>query len=288
MRAAPDSREGQLAELGDGGAAAVEQADAQRLRRPPRRAAAHDADVPAEPRSSLAHAGVVRAPRAALERALGTQRLVLRAGAHAQHAVCDQLELAPRRATSSSTQRGSRRRRRGARGSRAARRPPRSAHPSMRVSLPAVPRDTQSRVCFARIARLLELAERALRGPRRRAAPIRTLFARCHAFRWDARHGRGRLRADRASRTASSSTIWSASSARWRACVANTEQFLAGLPSNHVLLFGERGTGKSSAVKGLLARLRGARAARRRGAQGRSAPPARRARGAARRRASAS
>jgi predicted AAA+ superfamily ATPase len=34
--------------------------------------------------------------------------------------------------------------------------------------------------------------------------------------------------------------------------VRNTEQFVAGLPSNHVLLYGERGTGKSSAVRGLL------------------------------------
>ena len=35
----------------------------------------------------------------------------------------------------------------------------------------------------------------------------------------------------------------------------NFEQFMAGFPSNHVLLFGERGTGKSSAVKGLLGRF---------------------------------
>jgi predicted AAA+ superfamily ATPase len=34
----------------------------------------------------------------------------------------------------------------------------------------------------------------------------------------------------------------------------NTRQFLAGLPFNDVLLHGERGTGKSSAVRGLLAR----------------------------------
>ena len=39
--------------------------------------------------------------------------------------------------------------------------------------------------------------------------------------------------------------------------VANTEQFVAGHPSNHMLLYGERGTGKSSAVKGLLARFGG-------------------------------
>jgi len=37
--------------------------------------------------------------------------------------------------------------------------------------------------------------------------------------------------------------------------VRNFAQFVAGHPSNHVLLFGERGTGKSSAVKGLLGRF---------------------------------
>jgi predicted AAA+ superfamily ATPase len=42
----------------------------------------------------------------------------------------------------------------------------------------------------------------------------------------------------------------------------NTEQFLRGLPAQHVLLYGERGTGKSSAVRGLLTRYaaRGLRA----------------------------
>ncbi|MBI4530381.1 MAG: ATP-binding protein [Candidatus Latescibacteria bacterium] len=37
--------------------------------------------------------------------------------------------------------------------------------------------------------------------------------------------------------------------------VQNTQQFLAGLPANNVLLWGERGTGKSSTVKGLLTRF---------------------------------
>jgi predicted AAA+ superfamily ATPase len=37
--------------------------------------------------------------------------------------------------------------------------------------------------------------------------------------------------------------------------VRNTEQFVRGLPANHVLLYGERGTGKSSAVKGLATRF---------------------------------
>lgn len=36
--------------------------------------------------------------------------------------------------------------------------------------------------------------------------------------------------------------------------IANTETFLKGLPANNVLLYGEKGTGKSSSVKGLLTR----------------------------------
>jgi uncharacterized protein len=37
--------------------------------------------------------------------------------------------------------------------------------------------------------------------------------------------------------------------------IANTEQFIAGLPANHALLYGARGTGKSSTVKALLPRF---------------------------------
>jgi uncharacterized protein len=36
--------------------------------------------------------------------------------------------------------------------------------------------------------------------------------------------------------------------------IDNTEQFLAGLPANNALLYGARGTGKSSTIKGLLTR----------------------------------
>lgn len=40
------------------------------------------------------------------------------------------------------------------------------------------------------------------------------------------------------------------------AVVANTERFLAGLPAQDTLLYGDRGTGKSSTVKGLLTAYR--------------------------------
>ncbi len=47
------------------------------------------------------------------------------------------------------------------------------------------------------------------------------------------------------------SSEWTPPVARF---VANIEQFVRGLPSNNVLLYGERGTGKSSAVRGVLER----------------------------------
>ncbi|RKU33334.1 AAA family ATPase [Candidatus Poribacteria bacterium] len=39
---------------------------------------------------------------------------------------------------------------------------------------------------------------------------------------------------------------------QWTALDRNTRQFLQGLPANHVLLWGDRGTGKSSLVKAML------------------------------------
>lgn len=112
---------------------------------------------------------------------------------------------------------------------------------------------------LARIARLLELAERALED-RVGAPPDPQLFAKFHAFRWEVRHARGRLvPIEQPDRFALEDLV--GVERPLARLVANTEQFLAGLPSNHVLLFGERGTGKSSAVKGLLARF-GARGLR--------------------------
>ena len=97
------------------------------------------------------------------------------------------------------------------------------------------------------------LAERALEsrmGPR----PDAALFDRALALRWDARRGPGRLRPIEAPQLFDLDDLVGVDRARER-LLANTEQFLAGLPFNHVLLHGERGTGKSSAVRGLLARF---------------------------------
>lgn len=112
---------------------------------------------------------------------------------------------------------------------------------------------------LSRIERVLDLAERWLeRHAGARLAPA--VAARHVAFRWDAREGPGRLvpiadpqAVDLADLIGVERSV--------AELVRNTEQFVRGLPANHVLLFGERGTGKSSSVKGLLPRF-GARGLR--------------------------
>ncbi|HKA14965.1 MAG TPA: ATP-binding protein [Myxococcota bacterium] len=103
-----------------------------------------------------------------------------------------------------------------------------------------------------RLERVLGLAERALE-PRVGPEPGPALFERAVAFRWDARRGAGRLRPIERPQLFDLEDLVCVDRAIDR-LVANTEQFLAGLPFNHVLLYGERGTGKSSAVRGLLER----------------------------------
>ncbi len=103
-----------------------------------------------------------------------------------------------------------------------------------------------------RLERVLALAERALErlvGP----VPDEAFFARHRAFRWDARGGGGRLVAVAHPQDFDLDDLRGVGRNLGR-LVQNTEQFLRGLPSNHVLLFGDRGTGKSSAVRGLLTR----------------------------------
>ena len=107
----------------------------------------------------------------------------------------------------------------------------------------------------ARFERLLGLAERVLEE-RSGAPPAPELFLRYQAFRWDARRGAGRLIPIEAPALFDLDDLVGVERALSR-LVANVEQFVSGLPSNHVLLFGERGTGKSSAVRGLLPRFAG-------------------------------
>jgi predicted AAA+ superfamily ATPase len=103
-----------------------------------------------------------------------------------------------------------------------------------------------------RLDRVLGMAERALES-RVGSQPGSALFERASAFRWDARRGPGCLRPIERPQLFDLEDLVGVDRAKDR-LIANTEQFLAGLPFNHVLLHGERGTGKSSAVRGLLER----------------------------------
>ena len=107
----------------------------------------------------------------------------------------------------------------------------------------------------ARLERLLALAARALEE-RSGAPPAPEVFERHQAFRWVARRGAGRLVPIEAPALFDLDDLVGVERAVSR-LVANVEQFVRGLASNHVLLFGERGTGKSSAVRGLLPRFAG-------------------------------
>jgi len=78
-------------------------------------------------------------------------------------------------------------------------------------------------------------------------------FERGRAFRWERSRGPGHLVAIESPVLFDLDDLVGVDRSL-ASLVRNTEQFLAGLPCNHVLLYGERGTGKSSAVRGLLGR----------------------------------
>lgn len=84
-------------------------------------------------------------------------------------------------------------------------------------------------------------------------SPRPEIFERHQAFRWRSSRGFGRLEPiDVVSRFDLEDLIGLDRSVE--ALDRNIRQLLAGLPYNDVLLHGERGTGKSSAVRGLLTR----------------------------------
>jgi len=106
-----------------------------------------------------------------------------------------------------------------------------------------------------RLQRVLELGERVLDDLAGTPADA-ALFERQLAFRWDAGRGPGRLVPIPDPHLFDLGDLVGVERPLAR-LVANTEQFVKGLPANHVLLHGERGTGKSSAVRGMLARFGG-------------------------------
>ena len=108
---------------------------------------------------------------------------------------------------------------------------------------------------FARVQRVFELGERVLEDLVGGSGDG-IAFERSLAFRWDASRGPGRLFPIEAPHLFDLDDLVGVDRAVAK-LLANTDQFVGGLPSNHVLLYGERGTGKSSAVKGLLGRFGG-------------------------------
>ncbi len=104
-----------------------------------------------------------------------------------------------------------------------------------------------------RLQRVLELGERLL-GELAGNPPDARVFERNLAFRWEADRGPGRLVPIPDPQLFALDDLIGVERSVAK-LLTNTEQFVHGLPSNHVLLFGERGTGKSSAVRGLLARF---------------------------------
>ena len=75
-------------------------------------------------------------------------------------------------------------------------------------------------------------------------------------FRWEVERRSGRLVPIESPATFDLDDLIGVDAAVAR-LVANVEQFVRGLPSNNMLLHGERGTGKSSAVRGVLQRFAG-------------------------------
>jgi predicted AAA+ superfamily ATPase len=103
-----------------------------------------------------------------------------------------------------------------------------------------------------RLERVLALGEQWL-AERVEGPPAAEALARHHAFRFESEGG-GRLVPVPRPRSFDLGELVGVERPLAR-LVRNTEQFVRGLPANHVLLYGERGTGKSSAVRGLLPRF---------------------------------
>ena len=101
-----------------------------------------------------------------------------------------------------------------------------------------------------RLEKVLDRAE-ALLAAREPPPPDPAIFRSHEAFRWERAGDSGRIApVDHPHRVDLADLV--GIDAAKEELLRNTEQFVSGRPANHVLLWGERGTGKSSCVKGLL------------------------------------
>lgn len=104
-----------------------------------------------------------------------------------------------------------------------------------------------------RLHALAERAERVLAAWENRNAPPPEPDWSANAFRW--RRGRGLVGVDHPNTPALSHLR--GIDRQKTELVRNTRQFVRGLPANNALLWGARGTGKSSLVRGLLGEFAG-------------------------------
>lgn len=107
-----------------------------------------------------------------------------------------------------------------------------------------------------RLESLIARAEGLLEAYQPAAVHDPELFSRWIAFRWERQGRGGRVVPVRHPHLVDLDDLVGIDLSR-DDLVRNTEQFVAGFPANNVLLWGERGTGKSSCVKGLLRRFSG-------------------------------
>lgn len=105
-----------------------------------------------------------------------------------------------------------------------------------------------------RIGTLLDRVERLLPSTAPDSIPDTGIFDRFWAFRWTRQNGSGCLDPIVHPHLFNLDDLVGVDHAK-EEVVRNTAQFVAGHPANNVLLWGERGTGKSSCVKGLLPRF---------------------------------
>jgi len=101
-----------------------------------------------------------------------------------------------------------------------------------------------------RLERVIERAEALL--PKQEPAGLDpTAFSAHWAFRWERSGDSGRIVPVAHPHRVDLAELVGIDAAK-EELLRNTSQFVDGYPANHVLLWGERGTGKSSCVKGLL------------------------------------
>ena len=101
-----------------------------------------------------------------------------------------------------------------------------------------------------RLERLIELGERLL-AQLSHSPSNHFIDWSASAFRWHREHGGGVLRAIAQPRTLRLQDLQGIERQK-TLLERNTRQFVAGLPANNALLWGSRGTGKSSLIKALL------------------------------------